>query len=89
MTGTSSARACVPRDQNNEIRSLGVDVSHALAERFADYVATHERYDAMSKRDVAIAVVELILSDIGAAQEVLDTIGVRVDLYTFDRKPHA
>ena len=52
-----------------------------FAERIADYVATHDRYEEMTKREVVLETVRLLTSDISAAQGLLDVIGVRHDLY--------
>ena len=56
-----------------------------LPERLANYVITHNRWEALSKREVAIETVSLIINDIGAAQEVLDAVldgsGITIDLY--------
>lgn len=53
----------------------------AFAKSIADYVEDHPGWDALSKRDIAIEAVMVLLDDIGAAQEFIDTIGVPYDLY--------
>ena len=58
-----------------------------LAESVRDYVATHHRFDVMSKRDCITATVEVMCTDIGLAQDFLKAIGVEVDLYNQEKKP--
>lgn len=58
--------------------------AHEFAEGIADYVQTHKDYDVMGKREAAIAAVEVLLGDLGAAQSYMDTLGIDIDLYNYD-----
>lgn len=58
-----------------------------FAESMADYIETHQDYDSLSKRDVVVEVIRLLVDDIGAAQQFLFVIGVNVDLYNQPVKP--
>jgi hypothetical protein len=55
-----------------------------LTTSVADYVETHSDYASLSKREVAVETVRVLLDDIGAAQEFLNAIGVNVDLYELE-----
>ena len=50
----------------------------------ADYVETHPDYEKWSKRDAAEAVAQVLVGDIGCAQEFIYTIGLDIDLYKAD-----
>lgn len=56
-------------------------MAETLVSRLADYVATHPNYESWTKREAVEAAVDVILGDIGAAQEVLESWGVPWDLY--------
>jgi hypothetical protein len=58
-----------------------------LAESIADYVETSSKWNDWTKREVALATVLVLTDDIGAAQDYLKTIGVRIDLYTCQLTP--
>lgn len=57
-----------------------------FATSIADYVATHSNYLSMSPYGAAVAAIEVLCNDIGAAQGFLSVIGIDIDLYAHDGK---
>lgn len=47
----------------------------------ADYVATRKDYNTLTKREAVEETLRVLISDMGAAQALLDVIGVKHDLY--------
>jgi hypothetical protein len=56
-----------------------------FAESIADYVETSNGYPVFTKRDAMITAILVLTNDIGAAQRFLDVIGLKIDLYEFNR----
>lgn len=65
---------------------MSLEAREKFAEFIADYVETNIRYESLTKREVVVATVFVLLNDIGAAQKYLDTIGLKIDLYEYDFK---
>lgn len=54
------------------------------AEKIVRYVETHPRYSEFTNRDAALAAINCLLYDVGAAHDFLQVIGVDIDLHTYD-----
>jgi hypothetical protein len=53
----------------------------ACAERMLNYLRTHPQWMLMTKDDAVRSAVVVLCTDIGAMQDLLDAVGLNVDLY--------
>lgn len=80
------ANRCMGKVENRQqvVEVTKEDTKLAFCTRIADYVETSEGYEKMTKRDAVMSALRVLTNDIGAAQDFIYAIGLKVDLYDED-----
>lgn len=64
---------------------MSEEMKEAFAQSIADYMRIYGKgFDWMTPEEAAMGAIRVLTDDIGAAQNFLNVIGVKVDLYSYE-----